>query len=200
MQPPSIVPPTAQPLPPPPPPGFPERLQPPGMVGSGVVVELEPETFAQRAMGPRVDVLLQLYSSSGCEACERFEKYYGKVAQRFSELGYSDVAVARYDIARYALPVSIQSVSIAQLPAVIVLPARRKEPPWEYFRGTSRPSELMYFLARHATNRITLPPNPHLNREEHAMWKEQVEQLPADRRDAEWRRVERETGLTKDEV
>ena len=58
---------------------------------------------------------------------------------------------------------------------VLALPARRKEPPYSKFDGRAHPKELMYFLQRHATKAVDLPPNPHLTREQQEAWKEQVE-------------------------
>ena len=58
----------------------------------------------------------------------------------------------------------------------------------------------MYFLQRHATHAFSLPPNPHLSREQHAAWKVQVVDLPGDGADAAYQALERETGLPRDEL
>ena len=59
---------------------------------------------------------------------------------------------------------------------------------------------VLYFARQHASFAFELPPNPHLTREQHAAWKEQVEGLPQEKVDAAYEELYRETGLTKDEL
>jgi hypothetical protein len=75
-----------------------------------------------------------------------------------------------------------------------------QEPPFVLFDGKVSPKNLMFFVQRHATHRFDLPPNPHLSRKQHAMWKEQVAGLPPDKVKAAYETLLRETGLTKDEL
>ena len=75
-----------------------------------------------------------------------------------------------------------------------------QEPPFALFDGKGRPKDMMYFLQKHATHRFELPPNPHLSREQHTMWKEQVAELPAEKVEAAYQSLERETGLARDEL
>ena len=53
---------------------------------------------------------------------------------------------------------------------------------------------------QHATHRFELPPNPHLTREQQAAWIEQVAQLPAQKREAAFDALQRETGLGREEL
>ena len=68
------------------------------------------------------------------------------------------------------------------------------------FDGKARPKELMYFVQRHASRSIELPPNPHLTRDQHVMWKVQVADLPQEKIEAAYETLQRETGLAKDEL
>lgn len=58
----------------------------------------------------------------------------------------------------------------------------------------------MYFMQRHASHQFELPPNPHLTREQHALWKEQVAELPAEKMHAAYEILRKETGLERDEL
>ena len=64
----------------------------------------------------------------------------------------------------------------------------------------ARPKDIMYFAQQHATHAFELPPNPHLTREQHVMWKEQVGALPQEKVRAAYETLERETGLARDEL
>jgi hypothetical protein len=75
-----------------------------------------------------------------------------------------------------------------------------QEPPFALFDGTARPKALMYFVQRHATHHFELPPNPHLTREQHAMWKVQVADLPPEKVKAAYDTLQHETGLPKEEL
>ena len=68
------------------------------------------------------------------------------------------------------------------------------------FDATAKPKELLYYAQQHATHRFELPPNPHLSREQHAAWKEQVEQLPPEKIERAYQTLYDETGLRKDEL
>ncbi|KAL1525168.1 hypothetical protein AB1Y20_020039 [Prymnesium parvum] len=181
------------PLPPPPP-------APPAAEAPRGVVELAPDSFERAALDVRRDVLLQLYASRGCEACDRLTIYYSKVAERFAELHVDSVLVARLDVSRHPLPPHLKSVQLHSLPIILALPARRKDPPFAQFDGNARPKEMMYFLQRHASHPFELPPNPHLTREQHAMWKDQVAGLPREKVESAYEKLQRETGLTRDEL
>lgn len=98
------------------------------------------------------------------------------------------------------MPASLMAVRLHTLPTIVMLPARRKEPPFSLFHGEARPKELLYFAQQLASHRFELPPNPHLTREQHAAWKEQVSALPADKVAKAYAKLKDETGLEKDEV
>ena len=83
---------------------------------------------------------------------------------------------------------------------LLMLPAKRKAPPFSLFHGEAKPKELLYFAQRHASFDFTLPPNPHLSREQHAAWKEQVQNLPAAKVEAAYLKLEKETGRARDEL
>ncbi len=79
--------------------------------------------------------------------------------------------MARLDILSVALPEALRSVPLHALPALLMLPARAKDPPLPLFSGPAKPPDLMRFVATHAHAPMVLPPNPHLSREQHAEWK-----------------------------
>ena len=110
--------------------------------------------------------------------------------------------VARLDVRAHAhaLPRHLAPVQLHALPLVLMLPAKRKEAPFALFHGTARPKELLYFAQAHASFGFALPPNPHLTREQHAAWKEQVQELPAEKVAKAYATLQRETGLARDEL
>ena len=166
------------------------------------VVELEPASFDRLAMDPTRDVLLQLYASEGCEPCVTLVMYFNRLAGRLAELGgvAGRVTVARLDVWRHQLPEELKGVQLTSLPLLLMLPARRKEPPFSMFHGRARTKELLLFAQQHATHRFELPPNPHLTREQQAAWIEQVGELPAEKREAAFESLQRETGLGREEL
>ena len=164
------------------------------------VVELEPASFDRLAMDPTRDVLLQLYASEGCEPCVTLVMYFNRLAGRLAELGVGHVMVARLDVWRHQLPTELKGVQLHSLPLLLMLPARRKEPPFSMFHGRARTKELLFFTQQHATHRFELPPNPHLTREQQAAWIEQVGAMPAVKREAAFDSLQRETGLGRAEL
>jgi hypothetical protein len=91
-------------------------------------------------------------------------------------------------------------VQLHSLPLLLMLPARRKEPPFSLFHGRARTKEMLFFAQQHATHRFELPPNPHLTREQQAAWIEQVGALPAEKREAAFDLLQQETGLSRGEL
>ena len=91
-------------------------------------------------------------------------------------------------------------MQLHSLPLLLMLPARRKEPPFSLFHGRARTKEMLFFAQQHATHRFELPPNPHLTREQHDAWKEQVGRLPEGKVARAYQTLFEETGLLKDEV
>ncbi|KAG8460335.1 hypothetical protein KFE25_011826 [Diacronema lutheri] len=138
---------------------------------------------AEEALGDvRTDVLLLLFSSAQCgHTCLEQALYFSKAAARLHELGVRTVAPCRLDLATHALPPSLP-VPLHGLPIVLMLPAADKQPPFRFLEGEMKPKRLLYFAQHHATHRFELPENPHLDREQNAMWHEQVGALPDERR------------------
>jgi hypothetical protein len=122
------------------------------------------------------------------------------VAERAPELGLQSLVVATFDVKRQVLPSALKAVDLHALPTILMLPARRKEPPFALYSGDARPKELLYFVQKHASFAFELPPNPHLTREQHEAWKEQVGQLPAEKAQRAFEKLQRETGLERDEL
>ena len=173
----------------------------PSAADAPYVSAVTPTTFERIALDVTADVLLIVTADAACEPCARLRPYYRRAAQRASTLGWRSLTVAELDVKRHpALPDALRSLDLAELPIVLVLPAKRKEPPYAIFRGTPRPKELMYFAASHASAPFALPPNPHLTREQHAAWKEQVGMLPRAKVDKAYTQLAKETGLARDEL
>ena len=74
------------------------------------------------------------------------------------------------------------------------------EPPFKLYDGQVKPKELLYFAKQYSSIPFELPPNPHLTREQHEAWKVQVKELPKEKVDAAYERLQKETGLSKDEL
>ena len=167
------------------------------------VVNVIPSTFDRVALDVTRDVLLLLTADIGCEPCKRLIPFYARVATRVHELGLSStLRIAQFDVKRHAheLPAHLSPIQLHNLPIVIMLPAKRKAAPFSLFHGNARPKELLYFAQRHASFPFELPPNPHLTREQHTVWKEQVAQLPAEKVEKAYETLQRETGLLRDEL
>ena len=65
----------------------------------------------------------------------------------------------------------------------------------------ARTSDVLPALQQaHASYPFDLPPNPHLTRDQHEAWKEQVQELPQEKIDKAWETLQRETGKTRDEL
>ncbi|KAL3924967.1 MAG: hypothetical protein SGPRY_003764, partial [Prymnesium sp.] len=153
-----------------------------GLGGDRLVIECDGSNFERVAMDRK-------------ERC-----HLERTAERFAELQYFSVVVARFDVSRHKLPAAIRAIQLRSLPMIIALPAHSKEPPFPHFDGNARPKDLMYFMQRHASHQFELPPNPHLTREQHALWKEQVAELPAEKMHAAYEILQKETGLERDEL
>lgn len=128
------------------------------------------------------DVLLLLYTRLLCgETCLAQDLYFAKAAARLHELGVRSVKLCRLDLSTHALPPSMP-IDLGSLPIVAMLPADDKGPPYRLLSGDMKPKRLLYFAQRHASRPFELPENPHLDREQNAMWHEQVGELPEERR------------------
>ena len=105
---------------------------------AGAVVEVGAANFSAVALEVGRDVLLQLYSEVGCDACVALVPYYARVAGRLRELSVDSVAVARMDVGVHPMPPLLSSAHRHPLPTVLMLPARRKEPPFAFYDGRAR--------------------------------------------------------------
>ena len=168
---------------------------------AGAVVEVGAANFSAVALEVGRDVLLQLYSEEGCDACVALVPYYARVAGRLRELGVDSVAVARMDVGVHPMPPLLSSAHRHPLPTVLMLPARRKEPPFAFYDGRAHAKHLLLFAQKHASRPFALPPNPHLTRDEHEAWKEQVaDNLPPEKAEAAYEALQQETGLGRGEL
>ena len=128
------------------------------------VVDLNDEqSFERTALDVTKDVLLLLHAADGCQACADFVPYYQKVGQRAKELGLTrSLVVARLDVKVHTpLPKALKAMSLHDLPTLIILPAKRKEPPFRLFHGDARPKELLYFAQAHSYARAASQPASH---------------------------------------
>ena len=168
---------------------------------AGAVVEVGAANFSAVALEVGLDVLLHLYSEENCDACVALVPYYARVAGRLRELGVDSVAVARMDVGVHPMPQLLSSAHRHPLPTVLMLPARRKEPPFAFYDGRAHAKHLLLFAQKHASRPFALPPNPHLTRDEHEAWKQQVaDNLPPEKAEAAYEALQRETGLGRGEL
>ena len=177
--------------------------EPPAFAKPGDVVDLTPANFDRVALDVTKDVLLMLTADVGCEGCQSIVPYYAKVGARVRELGLAaSLTITRFDVKKHAdeLPAHLAPVQLHNLPILLMLPAKRKDAPFTLYHGTAKTKPVLYFAQKHASFAFDLPPNPHLTREQHAAWKEQVAELPKEKVDAAYAELFRETGLTKDEL
>ena len=176
-----------------------------GAGGAGTrVIDLLPSTFERIALDVTKDVLLLLHSKTGCDACDQMVIYYDKVATRVEELRLThSLLVTRFDVKEHVndLPTHLRTgIQLHELPIILMLPAKKKEPPFKLYDGQVKPKELLYFAKQYSSIPFELPPNPHLTREQHEAWKVQVKELPKEKVDAAYERLQKETGLSKDEL
>ena len=168
------------------------------------VIDLLPSTFERIALDVTKDVLLLLHSKTGCDACDQMVIYYDKVATRVEELRLThSLLVTRFDVKEHVndLPTHLRTgIQLHELPIILMLPAKKKEPPFKLYDGQVKPKELLYFAKQYSSIPFELPPNPHLTREQHEAWKVQVKELPKEKVDAAYERLQKETGLSKDEL
>ena len=60
--------------------------------------------------------------------------------QRAAQLGVQTLVVASLDVKAVSpLPAALRAVDVHSLPSVLMLPAKRKEPPFALFHGEARP-------------------------------------------------------------
>lgn len=125
----------------------------------------------------------------GCEPCAHMAVYFKRFAERLAALGVSgpspnaSVVVARMDVTDESPPPRLH-FALASLPALVLLPARDKQPPYRYFSGVAKVGELLKWVAAEATAvPVVLPPLAHLRESDVVEYKRQVAEREAGRAD-----------------
>jgi len=150
---------------------------------AGRQVALTAKTLRSVALDDSKDVVV-LFHAKGCEPCAHMTVYFKRVAQRFHELGHTKedgsgaLVVARMDVTDEAPPADLQ-FQIASLPALVILPAKDKAPPYRYFSGVAKVLEMMKWVESEASGRLNLPPLAHLRDEDKDEYRRQVAEREA---------------------
>ena len=173
----------------------------------GVAV-VDAASWARVALDPDRDVLV-LFHERGSVPCGHMAVYYKvrwtwrrprkrrspltalpaphshskALAKRFDDLGVPSLVVARYDLSDGTPPPP--DLQLAALPAVVLLPARDKGPPYRWFSGVGKALELMRWAHANAAVPFDLPELPHLERDDVGLYKEQLEARERRRRGGE---------------
>lgn len=115
--------------------------------------------------------------------------YFKRFAERLAALGISGLAsnasvvVARMDVTDESPPPRLH-FALASLPALVLLPAHDKQPPYRYFSGVAKVGELLKWVEAEATARpLALPPLAHLREGDVSEYKRQVAEREALRAD-----------------
>lgn len=158
----------------------------PSQVKAGEVVEIGATIEAPAAHqwhnvvnDPTKDVLLIAHKNNpgDCPAnseCSVLGAYMKGVAKRFHALGIDTVRVASINAQKEALPQAAH-LSLSSLPAIFLIPADKKQPPYIPFAGKLKPRYLMLFVEKHASIRFKLPPLPHLDKQQQQQFHSQME-------------------------
>lgn len=145
------------------------------------VLQLSSGTFDKIAMDESKDVLI-LFHTEERESSGYITPYYKQVAKRFSSLGIESVIIAAMDLTTQNPGASLET-TLPTLPAILLLPASAKGPPYRWYSGVGKTGPIMTWVEEHASIRFKLPPLAHLPPEDVARFKEQVtarEQLRAE--------------------
>jgi len=122
-------------------------------------------TWHRIVQDPTKDVLL--VATKGEKSCPNnsecgvLRAYLGGVARRFHELKINSVIVATLDAQKVPIPQTAH-LSLQSLPAIYLIPAKNKLPPYVMFTGKLKPRYLMHFVEKHASIKFQLPDLPHL--------------------------------------
>ena len=165
------------------------------------MVEVGAANFSAVALEVGRDVLLQLYTEEGCDACVALVPYYARVAGRLRELGVDSVAVARMDVGVHPMPPLLSSAHRHPLPTVLMLPARRKDPPFAFYDGRAPRSTCCSLRKSTRRGRSRCRPTRTSHATSTMAWKQQVaDNLPPEKAEAAYEALERETGLGRGEL
>uniref|UniRef100_A0A7S3UPC4 protein disulfide-isomerase n=1 Tax=Heterosigma akashiwo TaxID=2829 RepID=A0A7S3UPC4_HETAK len=144
------------------------------------VVQITSDNFEEIVLDEDRDVVV-LFTSKECESCSHMTPYYKRLGRRFAELeqeegglGGGNVTVGVMDLADDTPPLGYATVLVADLPLVVLFPARDKGAPFRYYSGVSKVRPMMEWVAQHSGSGVVLPRLPHLNEEDRQLFKEQV--------------------------
>ena len=121
-----------------------------------------------------VAVLFVAGASEGrlpCPACSHFTPYFRRVAERFAELAVPTLTLALVDLSSTAPP---PELALGALPALLMLPADDKGPPFRFYTGPGRVLPVMEWIAEHCAHPVRLPVLPQFNEEDRRLYKEQL--------------------------
>jgi len=114
--------------------------------------------------------------------------YFKRFVERLAALGISgssppsaSVTVARMDVTDESPPPRLH-FALKSLPALVLLPAHDRQPPYRYFSGVAKVLEMLKWVAAEASARpIALPPLAHLREADVGEYKRQVAEREAAR-------------------
>ncbi|KAG5177278.1 hypothetical protein JKP88DRAFT_332876 [Tribonema minus] len=138
------------------------------------VVEVTALNFDAVAMREDRDVLL-LFHQQESEACAHIIPHYKRVGLRFAELSIATVTIARMDVTA-AAPPATHALTLPPLPAILLLPADDKGPPYRFYSGKGKTAAIMQWLQQHASRHFELPPVPHLSGADRVLYYKQLKQ------------------------
>jgi hypothetical protein len=148
-----------------------------------VLVSTADGSFQSVAMDETKDVVLLLHTEDGsCAACENMAPYYKRVALRMSALGIDSVVVARMDVSTAPPP---SNMEVSTLPAVVLLRAFKKEPPFLYYSGVAKVRPMMDWIQEHAGKPFEFGVElPQFDARDRELFKEQIVEREEARRAA----------------
>lgn len=136
------------------------------------VVVLDAANFSATADRPDRDVLV-MFHQEGCEPCANMAVYYKKLAERFRDMRVASLVVARFDATHEAPPLD-GALTAAELPILLLLPAKDKRPPFKFYSGLAKVQPMMRWAADTADLKFDLPDLCHLSEEDRVLYKVQV--------------------------
>ena len=137
-----------------------------------VVVSTSDGSFRRLALDESRDVVLLLHADDGtCHACENLAPYYKRVAKRFRQLEIKTVLVARMDVSACIPPTGLV---VPKLPAIAILRAYNKEPPYPFFSGVAKVKPIMDWIQANAGRAFHLGELPQFDASDKELFKEQI--------------------------
>lgn len=145
-----------------------------GKLGDEAIVTITAETFDDWMGNEEKDVVLLLHAQD-CLSCAHFAVYFKRMALRLQDLGIPSLVVARMDVTHASPPARYQLL-VGALPLMVMLPAGRRSPPWNFYSGVGKVQPMMKWVQAHAAIEFDLPNLPHLTEKDRVLYKEQVRQ------------------------